>query len=211
MITFNNTTPPPPRVKRQAAAPQVYNVTQNFPAVAGISYKLSAYAAQAQNGATAPACTITICGDTTCGASTALTTSYSPYSYQSNAGTTNAGAIATFSISCPESGYVALDNVTVTAGTSAIASLSPITTTIVQYVTRTQSIQGAIQTETTRPVETPSPQIYSVTNTVSTVLWSTATVVTSVLQTEYLSVNVTISELSTTTSESSGPRSDEVC
>lgn len=203
LITFNNSNPAPPKIKRQASAPQVYNVTQNFAAVAGTSYQLSAYAAQAQNGATPPACSIQICGDTTCGASTALTAQYSPYTYQYNAGVTNAGAVATFSVSCPQSAYVALDNVTVVAGTAAAASLTPITTTVIQYVTRTQSIQGATQTETTRQIGTPSTQIYSVTNTVSTVLWSTATVVTSVPQTEFL--NVTVSELSTTTSEPSHP------
>ena len=175
-------------------------MTQHFGTVAGTSYQLSAYAAQAQNGATPPACSITICGDAFCGASTALTDQYSPYTYQYNAGATNAGAVATFSISCPQSAYVALDNVTVTAGFAAVASLAPVTTTIIQYITRTQSVQGATQTETTRQ---PTIQIYSLTNTISTVLWSTATVVTSIPQTEYL--NVTISELFTTTSEPAHP------
>jgi hypothetical protein len=212
LITFNNSSPSPPRVKRQATTPQVYNVTQNFAATAGSSYTLSAYAAQAQNGGTAPACSITICGDSTCGPSTALTSQYAQYSYQFNAGVTESGAVGTFSISCPQSAYVALDNVTVTTGSAAAVSVAPVTTTIVQYVTRTQStqgvtqtqtqsVQGATQTETTQQIGTPLTQIFSVTNTISTVLWSTATDVVSIAQTEYLSVNITVSELSTTTSE----------
>jgi hypothetical protein len=212
LITFNNSSTSPPRVKRQATTPQVYNATQNFAAMAGSSYMLTAYAAQAQNGDTAPACSITICRDSTCGPSTALTLQYSQYSYQFNAGVTESGAVGTFSISCPQSAYVALDNVTVTTGSAAPVSGAPVTTTILQYVTRTQSIQGVTQTETqsiqgatrtkkTQQIWTPPYQIFSVTNTISTVLWSTATEVVSVPQTEYLSVNVTVSELSTTTSK----------
>ena len=215
LITFNNSSPSPPRVKRQATAPQVYNVTQNFVATAGSSYTLSAYAAQAQNGDTAPACSITICRDSTCGPSTAITSQYSPYSYQFNAGVTETGAVATFSVSCPQSAYVALDNVTVSTGSLAAVSLAPITTTIIQYVTQTQSIQGVTQTQTqsiqgptqiqtTQQIGTPSTQMLSVTNTVSTFLWSTATEVVSIMHTEYLSIDVTVSELSTTTSEFQG-------
>jgi hypothetical protein len=120
--------------------------------------------------------------------------------------------VATFSISCPQSAYVALDNVTVTTGRVAPVSVAPVATTVIQYVTRTQSvqgitqtqtqsIQGATQTPTTQQIGTPPTQIVSVTNTVSTLLWSTATEVVSIAQTEYLNVNVTVSELSTTTSK----------
>lgn len=202
LITFNNSSPAPPRIKRQAATPQVYNVTQDFSAQAGTSYKLSAYAAQAQNGDSAPGCSITICGDTSSGPSTALTMQYSQHSYQYDAASSNTGAIATFSVSCPQSAYVALDNVTVATGAAASASLSPATTTLIHYVTQIQNIQGLVQTETTSLVGTPPTQVFSVTNAVSTVLWSTAIEVISVPQTEYLSINVTVSELSTTTSES---------
>jgi len=173
-------------------------VTQNFAAIAGASYKLSAFAAQASNGGISPDCSITICGDNTCGPSTAITTQYSPYSYQYNAGVSETGAVATFSISCPQSAYVALDNVTVTSGTAAAISLPPITTTIIQYVTRTQSLQGI--TETTQQIATPPTQVLSITNTISTMLVSTTTQVISVPQTEY--INVTFSDVSTTTSKS---------
>ena len=199
LITFNNSSPAPPRAKRQAITPQVYNVTQNFAASAGTSYTLSAFAAQAQMGDTAPACSITICSDSTCGPSTALTAQYSPYSFQYDAGVTESGAIATFSVECPQSAYVALDNVTVIASNAPAVSMSPLTTTITQYITRTQSIQGDTQTATTMQIGTPSTQILSITNTVSTVRVDTSTEFVSVLQTTYL--DVTVSSVSTTTSK----------
>jgi hypothetical protein len=170
----------------------VYNVTQNFGATAGTSYTLSAYAAQAQMGDTAPACSITICGDSTCGPSTALTVQYAAYSYQYNAGVTESGAIATFSVECHQSAYVALDNVTVTAGNASAVSMSPLTTTVIQYVSRTQ-------TATTLQIGIPSTQLVSVTNTVSTVRVDTSTEFVSILQTTYL--DVTVSSVSTTTSK----------
>lgn len=177
----------------------MYNVTQNFGATAGTSYTLSAYAAQAQMGDTAPACSITICGDSTCGPSTALTVQYAAYSYQYNAGVTESGAIATFSVECHQSAYVALDNVTVTAGNASAVSMSPLTTTVIQYVSRTQTIQGDTQTATTLQIGIPSTQLVSVTNTVSTVRVDTSTEFVSILQTTYL--DVTVSSVSTTTSK----------
>ena len=165
LITFNNSGSEPPRAKRQITAPQVYNVTQNFAATAGLSYSLSAYAASAPVNGITPGCSIMICGDSTCGPSTAITAGYSPYTYRYNAGVTESGAVATFSVSCPQSAYVALDNVTVTARAVDSGSLPSLTTTIIQFVTRTQTLQAA--TQTTQQIGTPSTEIRSVTNTTS--------------------------------------------
>lgn len=121
LVTFGNTSStsstsavPGSKRKRQASAqPLVYNATQSFSALAGGIYNLSASAADAQNGDTAPNCAITICGENTCGPSNPISTSFAEYSYALNAATTE-NTVATFSIQCVGQAYVALDNVTVT-------------------------------------------------------------------------------------------------
>ncbi|KAK3706610.1 hypothetical protein LTR37_012619 [Vermiconidia calcicola] len=191
LITFNNSASSLPRVRRQALEPQVYNVTQNFNASAGSTYALSAYAAQAPNGETSPICSITICVGQSCGSKTRLTTSYSRYSYQYTALSSDSSAIATFSIECDLSAYVALDDLTVLtsdAGTGGGPS-SPAPATVTRYITRMQTVQQsqnqvAVQTRTTTidgsvftltattTIEASRPA--AITNTGSTLLISTA-------------------------------------
>ena len=202
LITFNNSATAPPRVRRQAASPLVYNVTQNFAASAGVSYTLTAYASKAQNGNVPPDCSITICGDDTCGAPITITAQYSPYSYQFNAPSTQSDAVATFSVQCAQSAYVALDDVSVNGPGVGANGPSPATRTVTQYVTRTLAQQqNETLTETqTQQVANAGTKVYTLTNTVSMVSWATETAVVAVAQTKYL--NLTVSDVSTTTSKS---------
>ena len=197
LITFNNSSPQP-HVRREASTPQVYNVTQNFAATAGVSYTFSAFAALAPIGDTTPHCSISICGNDACSASVDITSKYSPYTYQYNAESTEAGAVAIFSVQCDKSAYVALDNVKVTSSGRSITVSSQATATVTHFVTQTEQHTSVLtQTRTTSEIGPPSTQIYSVTNTKSTVLWSTAT--HTVAETMY--INVTVSDLSITTSK----------
>jgi len=101
--------------KRQATIgqPLFYKATQSFSAVAGGVYNLSAYAADAQNGDSAPNCALSICADSMCGPSQPITTSFVQYSHSYNAQANYVSQVATFSIQCVGQAYVALDNVTV--------------------------------------------------------------------------------------------------
>ncbi|KAK4549166.1 hypothetical protein LTR36_007624 [Oleoguttula mirabilis] len=130
LITFNDSSLT--NIRRQATTSMVYNVTQDFTATAGVSYTLSAYAADAQNGASVPDCSLIICGDGNCGAGVPISTTYSQYSYQYTAGFSEAGTVATFSVSCAQSAYVALDNVTVMSNTAGSSSALA-TTTVTHY------------------------------------------------------------------------------
>ncbi|KAK5125233.1 hypothetical protein LTR85_000909 [Meristemomyces frigidus] len=187
LITFNDTSPTSKRARRQTTATMVYNVTQDFAATAGVSYSLSVYAADAQNGATTADCSLIICGDGDCGPGFPITTTYSQYSYQYNADVSENGAVATFSISCVQSAYVALDNVTVVSN-SAGSSSALATTTVTQYVTRTQIVQqSVVSTQISDQVSTQiitstyttliSGSRVVLTTTVPTLMWSTATAV----------------------------------
>ncbi|KAK3626882.1 hypothetical protein LTR56_012716 [Elasticomyces elasticus] len=210
LITFDNSAPGKDLVPRQdqMPAPLVYNITQAFSASAGTVYTLEAYASESQHGASAPDCALTICGDDDCSPPSVLSGIYEVYSYKHTAPTSGT-ALAIFSIRCALSAYVGLDNITVTGGINASASNG------VQYITKTETIQQTVTqtvpndgtnyvygTETATATQTQQiynaiTKIYSLTNTISTVLWSTATETIEAVQTKYY--NMTVSELSTTT------------
>lgn len=210
LITFNNSGTGPQYARRQSTTPLVYNVTQAFSASAGDSYTLSAYAAESQDGDTAPDCSITICGDTDCGSSVPLTAAYSQYSYQYNSTLTESGTLATFSVQCAQSAYVALDGVTVMSNSASTGASAMATATVTQYVTRTQTetttqsgSNGVLTTTATVEIENEATKIYNF--TIPTVIWSTATEVIAVAATKYY--NLTVSDLSTTTSKSRSEKS----
>ena len=128
-----------------------------------------------------------------------ITVQYSPYIYQYNAEATDIDAVATFSVQCDQSAYVALDNVRVTSA-GRTANVLPTATTVTQYITQTQTQQQSrvlTQTQTTREVSTPAAQTLRLTNTISTILWSTVTHTIAETQTW----NLTVSDVFTTTSE----------
>ena len=213
LITFNNSAMLP-KVRRQAMIAQVYNVTQDFAATAGATCELSAYATEAQNGDSHPDCAVKICGDTSCGSSEALTASYQLYSYQNTLGSSESSAMATLSIQCADSAYVALDNITVMASNASAApnTIPMATTTVTHYITRTQTLlQTAslnrsnitLTATTTVEIENSATKVYNITNTVPNVVWSTATEVVAIAATKYFNLNV--SDVSTTTSKSSSP------
>lgn len=124
------------RVRRRSFAPLVYNVTQTFAATAGVSCTLGAYAIQASNGGSSPNCDITICEEGTCGASDPLTASYVQYSYVFTPASSE-DSVATFSISCPGSAYVGLDNIAVVSSAMIPSVSGGQTTTITQFATTT--------------------------------------------------------------------------
>lgn len=157
-VTDSSATQTPQRKeKRQASSqPLVYNATQSFSAVSGGIYNLSANAADAQNGDTAPDCALTICGDDICGSSQPISTTFEVYSYQFTEPTTES-AVATFSISCVGQAYVGLDNVTVTpiyippsaASSSAAGTGSSSLSSTVASSLSSGSRRGSVQTVTT--------------------------------------------------------------
>jgi hypothetical protein len=177
-------------------------------------YTLTAYAAEVANGSDDPQCSITICGDDTCGPSYALTTSYGQYSFVYRSSIDESDAVATFQLECLGSGYVALDDVSVTSDTSSSSNSQPVstkTTTVYRTEVVVQS-QTYTQIETTTFVSgsavvltTLVPTVvYTTINhptteiaTVSTIQRSTALATTAF--NEY--VNITVSSVSTLTSE----------
>ncbi|KAK4547544.1 hypothetical protein LTR36_000501 [Oleoguttula mirabilis] len=207
LITFNNSVPASQRTRRQSTAALVYNVTQAFDASAGVSYTFSAFAAESQDGIAVPECSISICGDNDCGPSVPLTTAYSQYSYQYVGAFSESSALATFSVQCAQSAYVALDNVSITSNSTPAGASALATTTVTQYVTRTQTLQRTetttqisgsdvfLTTTATVEVGNYATKIYNF--TIPTVIWSTATEVVAVAATKYY--NQTVSEYSTTT------------
>ncbi|THV84156.1 hypothetical protein D6D29_03349, partial [Aureobasidium pullulans] len=218
LITFNDTASPQ-RLRRQSTGPSGllhYNVTQLFTASAGTAYRLSAWAAEVPNGNGDPQCSIVICGDGDCSSSFDLTSSYSEYSFIYQSPVDESSAVATFQLQCLQSGYVALDDVSVTSNNAApsgnqIVSTTTATTTVFRTETVVQS-QTFTQIETTTYISgsevvlttTVPTVIYMIatvnnpiteTRTVSTLLLSTATATTAIP--EY--INVTVSSVSTTT------------
>ncbi|KAI7483699.1 hypothetical protein KC351_g4996 [Hortaea werneckii] len=179
LITFDDPTSPGANVRRQANAPLTYNVTQQFPATAGTTYSLSAYAAQAASGASLPSCSLTICVDSSCGTPASLSSEYSQYSYVLTALVSESDAVATFGVTCDRSAYVALDNVTISSnspGAGAGVEASVLMTSTV-FVTRTATLtlqQSQVYTE----IETTTVirgSTLVLTSTVPTVLYQTAT------------------------------------
>ena len=166
-------------MRRQANGPLTYNVTQQFPATAGTSYSLSAYAAQAASGASEPSCSLTICADSSCGSPASLSSKYSQYTYVFNALVSESDAVATFGVTCDRSAYVALDNVTISSnspGDDAGVGASALMTSTV-FVTRTatltlQQSQVYTEIETTTVVRGSTLVL---TSTVPTMLYQTAT------------------------------------
>lgn len=193
-------------------------MTQLFTASAGTAYRLSAWAAEVPNGNGDPQCSIVICGDGDCSSSFDLTSSYSEYSFIYQSPVDESSAVATFQLQCLQSGYVALDDVSVTSNNAApsgnqIVSTTTATTTVFRTETVVQS-QTFTQIETTTYISgsevvlttTVPTVIYMIatvnnpiteTRTVSTLLLSTATATTAIP--EY--INVTVSSVSTTTSK----------
>lgn len=178
LITFNETYPAP--VKRQAAAPQVYNVTRSYSAASGVNYVFTAYAVESQNGNTAPQCSIAICAQDACGNPSSLTPSYSAYSYSYTARISDDNAVATFTVQCAQAAYVAIDDITISSSGSSNQA-GEVTRTVTQYVTQTPS--PVIQTQA--PVTATTVQYSTEVSTVEipNTLWRT------------------VSGLSTTTSE----------
>lgn len=179
MITFDDPTSPASNVRRQANAPLTYNVTQQFAATAGTTYLLSAYAAQAGSGASDPSCSLTICADPGCGSPASLSSKYSQYSYIFNAPVSESDAVATFSVTCDRSAYVALDNVTISSNSPGVdtgaGSSALITSTV--FITRTATLTLQ-QSQTFTEIETTTVVRGStliLTSTVPTVLYQTAT------------------------------------
>lgn len=185
-----------------------------FAESSGTSYTLTAYAAEVANGSDDPQCSITICGNDSCGPSFALTTSYNEYSYVYRSPMDESSAVATFQFQCLQSGYVALDDVSVTSDTSSSSGGKPVSTktttvyrtqTVVLSQTYTQietttSISGSevvlttlVPTVVYTTINSPTTEI----QTVSTTQRSTALATTAV--TEF--VNVTVSSVSTLTSK----------
>lgn len=218
LITFNDTVPTTQRpVRRQSsssASPLAYNVTQIFAASSGTSYTLTAYAAEVANGNDEPQCSITICGDNSCGPSSALTNSYNEYSYIYRSQMDESDAVATFQFKCLQSGYVALDDVSVTSETSSSSS-GPPAATKTTTVYRTQTV---VQSQTYTRIETTtlvSGSEVILTTIVPTVVYTTinnptteiqtlsATQRTTALATTAMTefVNITVSSVSTLTSK----------
>ena len=218
LISFNQTAPAQGRVRRQSTGPDtslVYNVTQMFSALAGNSYTLTAWAAVTEP-ADKPYCFLTICGDNDCSSASPITTNYTRFSYNYQSPIDETSAIATFEVACSTSGYVALDDVSITnnalaASASSARQVSTATVTIFETAT-VQQTQVYTQVETTTFVSgsevvltTSIPTtIYQTVNapvtetrTVSTILLSTQTATTAVPQ----YINVTVSSVSTITSE----------
>jgi len=221
LISLNKTAPAQGRVRRQSAestTPLVYNVTQIFPASENTTCTLTAWAA-----VTTPAdssdCFLTICGDNDCGFPLPITTYYTRFTYKYLSPIDEDSALATFSVECSTSAYVALDDVSVTdnalaANASSSNSASPVstaTTTVFMTETVVQT-QIFTQLETTTFISgsevvfttTVPTVVYQTVNvpttktrTVSTLLLTTETATTAIPQ--YL--NVTVSNGSTTTSE----------
>ncbi|KAI7212146.1 hypothetical protein KC333_g7273 [Hortaea werneckii] len=179
LITFDDPASPAPNVRRQANAPLTYNVTQQFAAKAGSTYLLSAYAAQAASGASEPSCSLTICADPGCGSPASLSSKYSQYSYIFNAPVSESDAVATFSVTCDRSAYVALDNVTISSNSPGVdtgAGSSALATSTV-FITRTATLTLQ-QSQTFTEIETTTVvrgNTLILTSTVPTVLYQTAT------------------------------------
>lgn len=191
-------------------------MTQTFNASSGIEYTLTAWAAETANGDGDPQCSITICGDDDCSSSFALTTSYQEYSFVYQSPIDETSAVATFQLECPQSGYVALDDVSITSDTdsSGGGQVVPTTTTTTIYQTETivQS-QTFTQVETTTSISGSEVMftamvptiVYTTINdpptieatTVSSLLLSTAIATTAVPQ----YVNITVSSVATVTSK----------
>ncbi|KAI7484049.1 hypothetical protein KC351_g4799 [Hortaea werneckii] len=179
LITFDEFASSGQNVRRQANAPLTYNVTQQFPATAGTSYSLSAYAAQAASGASEPSCSLTICADSSCGSPASLSSKYSLYSYVFNALVSESDAVATFSVTCDRSAYVALDNVTISSNSpgagAGVGASALMTSTVFVTLTATLTLhQSQVYTEIeTTTVVRGSTLV--LTSTVPTVLYQTAT------------------------------------
>lgn len=190
-------------------------MTQTFNASSGVDYTLTAWAAETANGDGDPQCSITICGDDDCSSPFALETSYEGYSFVYHSYIDEDSAMATFQLECLQSGYVALDDVSISsdADSSDEDQVVP-TATVTVYQTETivQS-QTSIQIETMTSISgseviltTMVPTIiYTTINdlptietrTVSSLLLSTAIATTAVPQ----YVNMTVSSVSTVTSK----------
>jgi hypothetical protein len=92
----------------------VYNASQSFATINGDTYNVSAYAQQAQNGASPPDCSISICVYNSCSTPAQLQTGvWTQYYYLFLATFDDDSAMATFSITCVGNAYVGLDNIEV--------------------------------------------------------------------------------------------------
>jgi hypothetical protein len=157
LINLTKSAPAKGQVRRQSTGSTnalVYNVTQTFSASAGISYSLIAWAA-VTTPADKPYCFLTICGDGDCSFAMPITTNYTRFNYDYQSPLDESNAVATFSVGCSTSAYVALDDVSVTnnvlaAMASSASSASPVSTaTTTVFVTET-----VVQTQVLTQVET---------------------------------------------------------
>jgi hypothetical protein len=162
LITFNETAPAQGQIRRQSTGPTtslVYNITQIFPASAGTSYALTAWAAVI-TPADKPYCFLTVCGDSDCSFAMPITLNYTRFTYNYRSSIDESDAVATFSVECTTSAYVALDDVSVTDNALAASASSA----------------SPVSTATTTVFETKT----IVQNQVSTMLLTTETVITAV-------------------------------
>jgi hypothetical protein len=116
-LTFNETGSPSKQqlFRRQSVdQPLVYNASQSFATINGDTYNVSAYAQQAQNGASPPNCSITICVYNSCSTPALLQTgTWQQYYYLYLATYDDDSAPATFSITCVGNAYVGLDSIAI--------------------------------------------------------------------------------------------------
>jgi hypothetical protein len=140
LITFNESAASVSKLKRQANTPLSYNVTQAFAALAGALYTLSASASETDANGVPAACTISLCGGGSCRQTNSLTSAYQVYTYQFTAPNSDPAAEAIIGIQCPDSAYVALENITVATGGSTGGSSALSTTTVYQTITQNQTI-----------------------------------------------------------------------
>lgn len=179
-------------MQRQSTTPLSYNVTQSFSAAANTRYRFSAFAAEAQNGASPPNCFLTICGNDDCGSSNSLTSDYTQYSYSYLPTKADNNSVATFEVMCSSKAYLALDNVTVVSDIGNNDQDNTVTTILTKYGTLTMTvvqIQTIIEIQTRTQV---SGVEKDVTITVPTVIYSTATIEVGVTDTEILSITTTV-------------------
>jgi hypothetical protein len=168
----------------------VYNVSQTYTQVSGTRYLISAFAAEAPNGGSIPDCSISICGAGSCNQGVPLTSSYKLYSYQFVAPSSDQSAIATVSVSCTQSAYVALDNLAVSAADAASNPSNPTTVYLTTTLTVVKSQAGApAQTRTLTQLSSGSDRII------------TETTMVDVPHTQYLNITGTTMAVSTSTSK----------
>jgi hypothetical protein len=191
LINLGESTPAQGRVRRQSTGsdtPLVYNLTQAFSASANTSFALTAWAAVA-SPAGKPYCFMTICGDSNCSFAMPITTRYSRFTYDYQSPLDESTALATFSVACSASAYVAVDDVSVTNNNLAASAstANPVSTT----TTTVFATETVVQTQIFTQVETTtfiSGSEVVLTTTVPTIIYQTVNMPTTetVIQTQIL-------------------------